>query len=256
MKKLSILFIPLAFLLASCAGDESEAQLSSESLNESVVAYISNNYPDATVDNLSVSTSGATAVLNTGEEISFDTTGSVIYYSNASSYGLSVDSLKTTHDSIFGGKHHGKSGKTGHKGNPKGKHHKNDLSVDSLSTTINDYIASNYAGYVVTHASTDTLCSGAVISVMVCDSLKEPVKLVFGTDGTFLMSGVRIKSDTLPEAITTAITGSFADYTLTTRSSLYTLANGSKEYKVYLKLDKKIVWVFFSADGVVLCQKK
>ncbi|MFM2291485.1 MAG: hypothetical protein RIS29_1298 [Bacteroidota bacterium] len=252
MKKIFFSLLALAAVMVSCSTSDDVSSSASSTSGSSIAAYVADNYPSTTVVSTSSTRSLVTATLNTGETITFSkTTGSVIAYANNSSAGLAADSLATSDSTAHRDhKHHGPKGKHGHP-----RHGHNEVAIDSLSTTINDYIAANYASYKVIHAQKDTLCSGIVTSVMVCDSTKEPVKLVFNSSGIFVMSGVRALSASFPTAVLTAVTSSFADYTLRTRGSVYTLADGTIEYKVYLKSDSvKNKAVFFNADGTIACE--
>lgn len=250
----------MAAFFVSCSTDMKNTI--PENLSETIQSYVISNYPDATIDTVIVTGETAVATLNTGESLTFDLSGVFIEYSNNAAYGISTDSIETTidstvvdTDSVATGHHHGHKHHKNHHGNSDKKHHDNDVNVDSLSTVINDYISENYSGYSIIHANTDTICSGTVTCVFVCDSTSEPIKLVFDTDKKFLMSGVRIQYSDIPEAVTTSVTSNYADYTVSSRCSLYTLADGTVEYKVYLKLEKELTWVMFEANGTVACEK-
>ena len=267
MKKILYSFFALSLFLVSCSTDEN---LVTTSLTESIQSYVSDNYPDVTVDAIETTGTNVTATLSSGEQLTFSRVGSFISYANNAESGLSTDSLVVTTDSVatdsVGDKHHHHGdghGKGHHKGGGKGgdDHHKgyqhgdNDLSVDSLSTTINDYLSANYSGYKVINAKTDTICEGVVTNVMICDSVSEPVKLVFDANGAFLMSSTRMDYADVPEAISTAITTNYSTYTVSGRCSLYTLADGSLQYKVYFKKKKQHLWVRLAADGTLVCSK-
>jgi hypothetical protein len=258
MKKLFYSVFVLAVIFVSCTSTE-DSILTSGSLYESITAYVSDSYPDVTISKITTDGTTATATLSSGETVTFSTSGTVISYANNASQGVSADSLTlttdtTSTDTISSGKHHH---------HHKGSHHKHgykhddsDLSVDSLSTTINDYISTNYSGYTLINAKTDTICEGIVTCVMVCDSTSgsEPLKLIFDTSGNFLMKSERIKYADVPETITAIITANYSEYTPASRSSLYTLADGSIQYKIYLKANKKVYWVRISSDGTVACE--
>lgn len=253
MKKIFFSLLALAAVMVSCSTSDDVSSSASGTSTSSIAAYVADNYSSTTVVSTTSTRSSVTATLNTGETITFSkTSGAVIAYANNSSAGLAADSLATSDSTSTssGHKHHGPKGKHGHP-----RHGHNEVAIDSLLTTINDYIVANYPSYKVIHAQKDTLCSGIVTSVMVCDSAKEPIKLVFSASGTFLMSGVRALSASFPTTVLTAVTSSFANYTLRPRGSVYTLADGTIEYKVYLKSDSvKNKAVFFNADGTIACE--
>lgn len=260
MKKIAFLSIILTLFLASCSSDETSSSTASSELQQSIKSYVSDNYPDATVDAITLSGSTATATLSTGEQVVFNSNGTFMSYENNISAGLKTDSLitsadSTCTDSVSGNhhRHHHSDKGNGHKHSGY-KQHDSDVAVDSLPTIINDYLSTNYAGYTVTYAKNDTICEGAVITVMVCDSASEPVKVIFDTAGNFLMSGIRMNYSDVPEVISTAISTNYSTYTVANRCSIYTLADSSVQYKVYLKLDKKPDWVRISSDGSVVCE--
>lgn len=267
MKKIFYSLIVLTVFLVACSTSDENASLTSGSLSESIKSYISNNYPDVIIDQITTNGTTATATLSSGEELTFTAAGSVISYANNACNGLSADSLTISADTTstdttaVGHKHHHGKNTQGNKqgknkpGNGGKKHHNNDVNIDSLSISINDYISANYAGFSVIHASSDTICEGIVTNVMVCDSVSEPVKLVFNADGVFLMSSTRISYNDIPESVKTVVSSDFSTFTPSTRCSLYILADGTLQYKVYLKAEKKIYWVRFTADGTVVCQK-
>jgi hypothetical protein len=143
-------------------------------------------------------------------------------------------------------------------GNEKPGHHrhfKNEIVVDSLPTVINTYISTNYSGYAVIHAEVDTICSGAVTEVFVCNRTSEPVKLVFDATGTYLYKAARMLFADVPAAVTAAITANYSTYTVTHRVEKFILADGSLEYKLFMILNNMHKMVTFNATGIVVCEK-
>lgn len=263
-----------ALVLTACT---SENSLPSAIQSESVQAYVADNYPDVVVDNIAMSGSTVTATLSSGEELCFTEDVSLLTYSNKSMYGLPTDSLEVCSDStneVFdnsmghhGKGHHGKGrhdngmmgngGKMGkgHYGNPGLKHRSNALCLDSLPSAVNTYISAHYAGYTVIHANSDTLCSGAVLQVMVCDSLSEPIMLVFDQVGSYLMKGIRMHYTDVPSEVSSAISTAYPSYTVSNRCSKYVLADGTIDYRVYLKLERERLRITLKADGSIVCQR-
>ena len=158
---------------------------------------------------------------------------------NGPGYGGLIDST-----------HVGGMDKPGHK-----RHFKNEIVVDSLPTVINVYISANYAAYTVIHAEIDTICQGAVTEVMVCVKGSEPVKLVFDGAGAYLYKAKRILVADVPAAVTAAVTANYSTYTMTHRVEIFTLANGSLQFKMFLVSNKGHKMVTFNADGSVVCEK-
>lgn len=280
MKKTIFSILAVTSILVSCSSNEDFAGSSSAvsvTASTSVSAYIAQNFPDTKIVSTISTGSAVTATLNTGETVSFNSNGTVISYSNNFKAGLKADSIVNSTDSTSGhrpnGHGHGKPGGHGgpghggpapdstHVGGPKGgghghdRHFRNEVSVDSLSASINTYISTNYSGYSVIHAETDTICQGAVTEVLVCTSSTEPVKLIFDAAGTFLFKGERIKYADVPSEISAAVTAGYSTYTVMKRAEKFTLSDGSIQYKVFLDLSGVHKSVTFNADGTVACEK-
>jgi len=294
MKKTIFLALTVAAFMASCSSNDLASVASvPKATSASITAYVADNYPGTTVYTTAVSGSSVIATLNTGEQITFSSAGAVLSYANNFALGLKADSLDCRPDSIpkdsmgkpghDGGRGHGGPnghggmlgggpGKGGHDGPGYGgpidsthvlgyekpghhRHFKNEIVVDSLPTVINVYISANYSGYKVIHAEIDTICQGAVTAVMVCVVGSEPVKLVFDAAGTYLYKAKRILFTDVPAVVTAAITANYSTYKVTRRVEIFTLANGSEQFKVFLVLDKAHKTVTFNADGTVACEK-
>ena len=279
MKKLFFIVMVFAAVFTSCSSEDAAGVVTpSESAVATIAAYVSENYPETEIVATAGTSSSITTTLNTGEELVFSTSGTFIAYANNYSTGLLADSASVTCDSTstdsigkngrgHGGKgKHGKGGHGNHNGqvgdstHVGGKHghtrnSDNEIAVDSLSTTINDYISVNYSGYSIIHAETDTICLGAVTEVLVCINSAEPVKLVFDEAGAYLMKTQRINYSEVPAEVSTSVTSNYATYQARKRASLITLADGTLQYKVYLSLDGTRKSVIFNADGTVSCEK-
>jgi hypothetical protein len=246
-----------------------------------VAAYVAENYPATTIVSTTATGSVVTATLNTGETLSFTKSGELISYSNNAVEGIDADSLivsdsistdsvgKPHHRGGHGGPAHGGRGGHGHgegegpeadsthvgAGHGHPLHFENEVSVDSLSTTINEYILANYSGFKVIHAQVDTICQGVVTEVLVCTTATEPVKLVFDASGVYLFKAQRIKYADVPAEISSAVTASYSTYNVRKRAEKFTLADGSVQYKVFLSLNSTHKSVTFNADGTVSCEK-
>jgi len=289
MKKIIFSILALATFMVSCNSNADLASVSpvSSSTATTIASYVAQNYPATTIVSTAAAGSTVTATLNTGETLSFTRSGSVIAYSNNASEGLKADSVIVA-DSIVGDgrgghKHRGghghcggPSGPGGHGEGPGGhggpggprpdstfvggghghdRHFKNEIALDSLSATINEYILSNYSGYTLIHAEIDTICQGIVTEVLVCSTTKEPVKLVFDAAYTFLFKGERIEYTAVPAEVSAVVTANYSTYKVSKRAEKFTLADGSSQYKVFMELDKVRHSVTFNADGTVSCEK-
>ena len=74
-------------------------------------------------------------------------------------------------------------------------------------------------------------------------------------NGVFLFKAQRIKYADVPAVVSAAVTASYATYKVAPRTELFTMADGSLEYKVYLHLANVRKMVTFNADGTVVCEK-
>jgi hypothetical protein len=277
MKKIIFSILALAAVLVSCSSNADMAGVTTaagtSTVSATVAAYVAQNYPATKVVSSTTTGSGSTVTLNTGETISFSKAGSVIAYSNNSDAGMSADSLVVT-DSIRPDGHGGKEHRGGH-GHGKGafgpdpqhpgdsikmkpghpRHFENEIAVDSLPATINEYILSNYAGLKVIHAEIDTICQGVVTEVLVCSPKAEPVKLVFDATGVYLFKAERMKYADVPAQVSAIVTANYSSYKIMKRAEKFTLANASIQYKVFMELTKVHHSVTFNADGTIACEK-
>jgi len=284
MKKTIFFLLTFAAVMVSCSNQESAGGTTvSEGTSVSIAAYVADNYPATKIISTTVNGSTVTAMLNTGEELSFTSNGSLISYSNNYSEGLEADSLMMNNDSIGrpghdgrgghggemgGGLENGRPGEPGHgifmgdsthvgvnQGHGHPRHFKNEVAIDSLSSEINTYISANYLGYTVIHAEIDTICQGVVTEVMVCLTTSEPVKLVFDAAGIYLMKAERIHYTDVPVEVSAAVTTNYSTFKVKNRGEKFSLANGSFQYKVFMSQDRTRKSVTFNADGTVACEK-
>lgn len=287
MKKSFFMAIAFATVMVSCTSttdDLAGLESLTTDASGSITSYVANNFPDATIVSSKVSKGTVTTELNTGEQVKFSTSGTVISYSNNTSNGLVADSLGLTahNDSINdghrggdgkhgdkGGKHGGKDGKHGGKdggrhGNDStqmsgrhghDRHFQNEIAIDSLAAEINTYITTNYSGYTVIHAEKDTICVGVVTEVMVALGTTQPVKLVFDASNVYLLKAERYEYASVPTAVSDAVTANYRAYTVMKKCEKLTLDDGSINYLVHLKNADTRKAVTFKADGTVSCEK-
>lgn len=279
MKKTIFSILALAAFMVSCNSNEDLAGVASVSSSTSatIAAYVADNYPATAIVSTTTTGSKVITTLNTGETIAFTKVGSVLYYSNNSVQGISADSLCVSDsirtDSIGRGHHrggHGGGHGRGHGGPGDGgqgpkpdslagpghpRHFDNEIAIDSLPATINEYILANYASYTVIHAQIDTICQGVVTEVMVCIASQEPVKLVFDATGTYILKGERILYTDVLAEVSAAVTANFSTYIVKKRAEKFTLADASVQYKVFMDLNRTRKSVTFNADGTVSCEK-
>ncbi|MBV5283579.1 MAG: hypothetical protein JZU53_14250 [Paludibacter sp.] len=281
MKKIFLAAITFSTIIVSCTSTTDEMtglEAITPNASELITTYIANNFPDTKIVSSQTAKDTVTTELNTGEELKFSTAGVYIAYANNANWGLAADSLgitcDSTHtDSIRSGDHrgvkHGDKGGRGGKGGGKhnnestntggrhghDRHSENEIAIDSLAAGINTYISTNYSGYTVLHAETDTICEGVVTEVLVTLASAQPIKLVFDATNVYMFKAERIEYSSMPTVISTAVTANYSTYTIMKRSETYTSTDSSIKYKVYLKSSDTRKSVTFNADGTVSCEK-
>ncbi len=290
MKKQFFLAMAFAAITVSCTTNDENSGLEALTSDASgaITSYVANNFPDTKIVSSVAGQGVVTTELNTGEELVFTTSGAFKAYSNHAADGLPADSLGIPCDSLRndsirpdhcgGGRpgegHPGKGGRDGkggkHGDQPGGKHgndsinggrhghdrhFKNEIAIDSLAADINSYISTNYAGYVVLHAQTDTICEGPVTEVMVVLAAAQPVKLVFDPSGVFLFKGERFDYANVPAEVSAAITSGYSTFVPMKKCEKYTLADSSVKYKIHLRNQDVRKAVTVNADGSISCEK-
>jgi hypothetical protein len=261
MKKVVFSFLVCAFALMSCSKDDSfttsPEQISVSSTPASIVSYVGQNYPDATISTVfkySNSDTVYTVTLNTYELIAFDGRNGFI----GEAMSDTLCDPRPDNDSIPGGHHGdrrhggGRHGGGHHGGGPGGL----GIPYDSIPVAVISYVTANYPGYTVHHANLATLCQfGSVMEVMIDSAFQEHRKLIFDVTGVFLAKASRVNTADLPAAVTTAYTAAYPAYKACEKSETFVLADGSVQYKVFLNLDKVRTTVVYKEDGTLVCKQ-
>jgi len=131
-----------------------------------------------------------------------------------------------------------------------------DNNVDSLPTSITDYITLNYPNYSIDEAEYDMTCDSTMVIEVEIESGNSELELTFDMSGNFLYASVEINSMSLPAAVSNSITTNFSGYTLEDdEAEELTMADGSKRYEVELESTQNDLEVLFAADGTVICQE-
>jgi len=235
MKK--VIFPILLFLtvLISCSKHDNGGQtINVADLPQAVVTYTNNNYPAESIYSavkFHEKNAEYVVTLTSDEDLTFDQNGGFVGEGETSE----------PH-----GHHHGKH--PHHQGVPS----------ESLPPAITGYISSNFAGYSIKHAETDSICSaGAVTEVVISRQGSSWLKLYFVTNGSsFLMQGWRIPSNDLPQAVKDAVSSHYAGYTLTEKSEKYTLSdNYTIEYLLFLSMGQTKKHAIINEDGTLVCDQ-
>jgi hypothetical protein len=105
------------------------------------------------------------------------------------------------------------------------------------------------------HAELDSLCQfGSIYEVMIGQRGYPPVKLIFDLSGNFLAVAERARYANAPQVIIDNIAANYADFRVRHVMELFTLADGSLQYSVFLgsmDIRKNIV---FNDDGTIICE--
>jgi len=271
MKHVIISMMVLLAILSSCGKEDSSSSATEQTISAillplKVTEYIANNYPAESISTAVQVTNGtATYIvsLNTTEELAFDHNGEFLgngayYHPGCDSLGNNYDSLEIHGDSLgeHGGHGHGEhGGHGGHEGPGHGGH--GGISVDSLPAAISKYITNNFSGYTAQHAEIEANCQfDSVYVVMIVIDTLHPVKAYFGLTGNYLMKSSRASYTDAPQLIKDYIIANYAGYTVMKKMEIFTMADNSLEYIVFMDLNhssKK--YVLLNADGTLICGK-
>ncbi len=238
------MFLLLVIIAAStsCSKNDTTSPSAVQSANTTLpakaVTYVSANYPDASIDYYVTITNGAAdylVTLNTTEELAFNKSGDFLGRGENFHGGKRGDSVQCMGN---GGGHHG------------------GIPLDSLPTTLKDYVTANYAGFTIRHAEYDSLCiNGQAIEVMLFKAGSEPVKLYFEISGNFLMLSERVLYSDVPAVVKDYITANYTGYTAADRAEKFTLADNSIQYNAYLGNGAIRKSVRMDAGGTFMCEK-
>ncbi len=248
MRKIQFALLAMVVILSACSKEQSASnyqEINVSELSSSIVTYIDENYPDASiVGALQASTATEASyivALNTTEEIAFNASGNCL--GDAEDYSAARHQRK-------GGPRHGGGGHGG--GNGHGG-----IPLDSLPAAITTYVSANYANARIIDARLDSTCQfGNVINVMVRQQRSAPTRLTFDLTGTYLFKGERALYSSLPQAVRDTVA---AHYTINTnvknRAEKLTLANASIEYNVYLMNNRVRTAITLLDNGTIVCTK-
>jgi hypothetical protein len=261
MKKIEIIMLISLLAMFSCkkenSGTTSSTTTSTSTMNvadlpPAVTDYIDNNYPDATIYAATKQTNSQAlylVTLSTEEQLAFDGNGNCL--------GDGQD-----FDGGGGPGPHGDSLHPGH-GHPGHGCPGNWINIDSLPVAIVSYIGTNWPGWKIWHAESDSLCPvGLETEVVIRDTATRPrqeMKLFFDPLSNYLMMGQRIKYQDLPDVVKTYISANFDPKRKSERAEKLTLADNSLNFAIYLKNLKhphmKHLRVVLTDAGTLVCQQ-
>ena len=257
MKKILFAVISASLAFFACTKDDSVSSTSYEevslaSVPSTVSLYIDENYPDAsvsTVYKLYNSDTVYAVVLNTSELLAFNGNGRPF---GDGIPGLLCDSTGGFLNDSTG--HHGHHGGGHHGGGQHGGGHHGGVPVDSIPEAITAWVTANYSGYTIHHAWNDTLCQfGNVYDVMIDSARRDHKKLIFSVEGNFLATATRAAYNDLPETVKAAVETGFAGYEPRQKAEQFILADGTKQYKIFLMSGTERLCVVFDESGTLIC---
>lgn len=128
-----------------------------------------------------------------------------------------------------------------------------DTGKPELPEVISEWLDEYYDGYHF-NVKTGTLCDATEVYAITAIKGSEKIYLSFDLDGNFLQSAVKIDESELPEAVTTAITNGYPDYTLSNNKS-YKIdrADAAVWFQTRIKNETGYVDITFDEDGTEIC---
>ncbi|WP_447951193.1 hypothetical protein [Chryseobacterium koreense] len=131
------------------------------------------------------------------------------------------------------------------------------INLDTLPASIQEFISTNYPGYKMISAVKDPLCSGLeAIDVTVEKPDSPSFSLIFKIDGQFLQQESDISLSELPKAVSNQLTARFKDSTPDQNAEKLILADQSINYQVDLTKGQQKKEVVFKEDGTVVCSEE
>ncbi|KMQ72484.1 PepSY-like domain-containing protein [Chryseobacterium koreense] len=131
------------------------------------------------------------------------------------------------------------------------------INLDTLPASIQEFISHNYYGYKMVSAVKDPLCSGMeAIDVTVEKSDSPSFSLIFKMDGQFVQQETDINLNELPKAVLNQLNTGFKDYMPDQNAEKLNLADQSINYQVDLSKGQVKKEVVFKEDGTVVCTEE
>ncbi len=126
----------------------------------------------------------------------------------------------------------------------------------TVPTQVQDFIATNYNGFLIDHSETEDLCGDVpVYEVELEDGPGPDIDLYFDLDWNFLFEATDIPNSALPGEVLATIQAQYPGYTIEPGSSeRFDFPDGSVQYQVELENNSdEDVEVVLNADGSIVC---
>ena len=129
-----------------------------------------------------------------------------------------------------------------------------------LKALVEDYLATNFPGYILKEADLKSLCNGTPVAVATLkdvNGMKRKAYFALDLNITLLQTSTKILSTALPAAVLNTISSTYPNLTLDKDAKLIELPDGTLQYEVELESNGNStdLDVILAADGTVVCQE-
>jgi len=129
-----------------------------------------------------------------------------------------------------------------------------------LKALVEDYLATNFPGYILKEADLKSLCNGTPVAVATlkdANGMKRKAYFALDLNITLLQTSTKILSTALPAAVLNTISSTYPNLTLDKDAKLIELPDGTLQYEVELESNGNStdLDVILAADGTVVCQE-
>lgn len=225
--------IILATVLSACKKDsmspppnQASQSVSVKDLPLNVTQFIANNFPAENIVSaykVSAPPASIVVVLNTNEQVSFDSDGNALS-------GVAPTSDVSPFITVA------------------------PTPVHFLPGAIGSYLATNYAGYTIKSSVLINTCNmGEVYDILLIQAGMEPVKVIFDLKSNFVATGTRVMTDGAPMVVLDYINKNFPGYTVMLKMEKFVLADGRIFYNVFVENGRTVDAVLVNADGTPVC---
>ncbi|HKC35788.1 MAG TPA: hypothetical protein VKB95_06985 [Chitinophagaceae bacterium] len=129
------------------------------------------------------------------------------------------------------------------------------IAIDNLPASVKPYVEKNFAGYTISNAAHDPLCSGGdAIDVVITKPGQINLSLIFKPDGTFVQKEEDVPLNTAPVKVRDLVKRQYADYKASNQIEKLTLANNTTEYLIDITKGNVSKEVIMTNDGKVVCE--
>lgn len=129
------------------------------------------------------------------------------------------------------------------------------VDLNTLPTSIREYVTINYPGYKMENAAHDPLCQGGdAIDVAITKKGSTAYSLIFKPDGTFVQLEEDIDLNKAPAKILEMVKIEYVGYQPAPQIEKLTLADKSIQYLLDITKNGVTKEVIFNTDGSVACE--